>query len=99
MAIMVMPLSESDNRARNKINKMVQNAVKKGVLWKSTYCQDCGVFATEKPLSAHHEDYNKPYSVEWLCNKCHGKRLRRSRRVIVDISKWPNGHIISDTVS
>ena len=33
------------------------------------WCQRCGC-VTE--LEAHHQDYSRPLSVEWLCSTCHG---------------------------
>lgn len=37
----------------------------------------CGELKTE----AHHEDYNKPYDIIWMCRKCH-KILHRKRGVL-----------------
>lgn len=35
-----------------------------------TPCIDCGSLETEK----HHEDYDKPIDVIWLCRNCHSLR-------------------------
>jgi hypothetical protein len=35
---------------------------------KSSTCQGCD---SRRKLEAHHEDYNKPLDVIWLCRSCH----------------------------
>lgn len=46
----------------------VRLAVNSGRLLKPKQCTAC---STETPLQAHHEDYNKPLQVVWLCDYCH----------------------------
>lgn len=46
----------------------VHYAVKTGKLKRSIFCESCGLPAKTE---GHHEDYNKPLSVNWLCNDCH----------------------------
>jgi hypothetical protein len=46
----------------------VRNALKSGKLIKPKRCQACG---GKWKIEGHHEDYNKPLEVIWLCNKCH----------------------------
>lgn len=39
-------------------------------------CEDCGA---DKELSErHHEDYNKPLDVTWLCRPCHLQRHKKA---------------------
>ena len=41
-------------------------------------CKDCNELATHR----HHEDYNKPLEVIFLCTKCHRERHRQLNRLI-----------------
>lgn len=59
---------EEDSR-RTKAHNAVARAIKSGALIKIP-CTRCG---SEKSL-AHHEDYDKPLDVVWLCQPCHKKR-------------------------
>ena len=58
----------------------VARAVKKGILVRQP-CEMCG---NEKTV-AHHEDYDKPLAVTWLCQPCHKKRH-------IEINKALKGH-------
>jgi hypothetical protein len=52
--------------------KAVQAAVKSDRLVQSLVCESCGQLrARRRRLDAHHEDYSKPLSVRWLCQRCH----------------------------
>lgn len=64
----VIQHTEQDKmRARRRI----QSAVKRGETEKPSLCESCG---TRAVLQAHHEDYNKPLSVKWLCRSCHNSQ-------------------------
>lgn len=56
----------TNNLEKYKAHQMVRCAVLDGRLCP----QKCEVCGNEK-TSAHHEDYNKPLEVKWLCHKCH----------------------------
>lgn len=49
----------------------IKQAVRYGRIIPPIICQHC--FSRTK-LEAHHEDYNRPLDVVWLCAPCHGKR-------------------------
>lgn len=49
----------------------VGNAIRDGKLIPQP-CERCGEAVTH----GHHEDYEKPLSVTWLCSFCHGERHR-----------------------
>lgn len=50
------------NRARIAIN----NAIQRGKITRQS-CSICG----EPDAQAHHDDYSKPFRIEWLCFKHH----------------------------
>jgi hypothetical protein len=51
---------------RNAASLAVYRAREAGLLTRLP-CEVCGKFQTV----AHHPDYSKPLSVQWLCRKCH----------------------------
>lgn len=54
---------------------ILNSAVRHGKIQKPMQCQECGAIGK---VYAHHEDYNEPLCVEWLCAECHGKRHRKN---------------------
>lgn len=54
---------------RARAHNAVTRAVKKGLLVRCP-CIRCG----SKKSLAHHEDYDKPLDVMWLCQPCHKQR-------------------------
>lgn len=48
-------------------HNMVNNYIRDGKLVKVDTCECGSTFAVE----AHHDDYNKPLEVRWLCAVCH----------------------------
>lgn len=52
-----------------KARAKIQRALRKGEIERSP-CFFCG---TQENLQAHHEDYDLPLDVVWLCAACHGK--------------------------
>ena len=64
-------------------------ALRTGRLVRPDTCQRCGVRATE-PLHSHHEDYEKPLIVVFVCRPCHreldtnrNRRLQGTRQIVV----------------
>ena len=67
-----------NNRHKRSAHLLAQSAVRSGKIIKPDKCEECGMTGgTGKWLHAHHEDYSKPLSVEWICTKCHANRHRR----------------------
>lgn len=72
---------------QKRAHKAVEVALVKGSITRPATCDNCG--ADCKP-HAHHDDYNKPLQVKWLCQPCHsvihpGNRLPIRLRIIGDI--------------
>jgi hypothetical protein len=45
--------------------------LKDGSIIRPNLCSQCDKKCIPEP---HHEDYAKPYEIEWLCDECHRKR-------------------------
>ncbi len=62
---------KSDDAAQN----LLETALKQGVVIRQDNCEECGSGGTMRDgrttIQAHHDDYNKPLEVRWLCQKCH----------------------------
>jgi hypothetical protein len=67
---------EQDKR-RFAAHKAVANAIKKGELTR----QPCEVCNHEKTVG-HHDDYDKPLSVRWLCQPCHMQHHHRIKKLM-----------------
>lgn len=59
-------------RARQKLRA----AIKRGIIVRPVTCPQCG---TEGMVEAHHENYDEPYAVTWLCKPCHVAHHRKQR--------------------
>ena len=63
-----MATQQEKGRAR----AVVALALKLGLLERGSHCAGCGKAGSWlKPLDAHHENYDKPLVVVWLCRACH----------------------------
>lgn len=62
--------SKREEPQKWKARYAVNNAIRDGKLERGTACHFC---STDKNLQAHHEDYDHPLDVVWLCASCHGK--------------------------
>jgi len=67
---------EKENPEKIRAHQKVRQALKKGLLVRPETCSNCG--ALER-IQSHHENYEFPLEVTWLCQPCH-KRLHRSQR-------------------
>jgi len=55
-----------------KARQAVRNAVYRGIIIKKP-CKTCG----ELKVQGHHNDYNKPLKVIWLCSKHHKEQHKK----------------------
>lgn len=60
-------------RAQHKVAK----ALRAGRLIRPSTCSACGEPGL---IEAHHDDYDKPLDVIWLCTSCHAAHERRNQR-------------------
>lgn len=77
---------------KRKAHVAVHNAVQKGVLVMPRNCETC---STMRRLHAHHDDYQQPLKVRWLCPRCHRrlhgqwKRAEKRRGTVTEILNRP----------
>lgn len=65
---------EKKNPEKHRASAMVRRAVRNGDMNKPKRCEDCNNKVPARLLHGHHEDYDSPLDVEWLCPSCHRKR-------------------------
>lgn len=60
---------------KERCHNLVESALKKGIIKNPHICSCCGSNDKFKDgrtsIQAHHDDYDKPLEVRWLCQKCH----------------------------
>lgn len=59
------------NRHKVRARARVRTALDNGTLVRPSACDQCGGGGE---IQAHHEDYDRPLAVEWLCRACHAVR-------------------------
>ncbi len=77
-------------RGGSKSSDYAQNVLEKAVCYgrveRKTKCEDCGDSGKfrdgRSKIQAHHDDYNKPLDVRWLCQKCHHLWHKENQAVI-----------------
>lgn len=53
---------------KTKARQIVSHEIRMGRIVRPEKCSEC---ENETLIEAHHEDYSKPLSVDWLCRICH----------------------------
>jgi hypothetical protein len=64
------------NKEKASARRKVQYHITKGYLTRPNKCERCN---KEIYTQAHHEDYNKPLVIAWLCDACHKERHKEIR--------------------
>lgn len=59
----------TEDRRRGRAHNAVTRAIKRGILVRAC-CERCG----NSKSVAHHDDYDQPLVVTWLCQPCHKQR-------------------------
>ena len=57
------------NRSKKNIHVQTSHAIRSGLIKK----KNCEVCNESYLVDAHHDDYNKPLNIRWLCRKHHKK--------------------------
>lgn len=60
--------SNANHKDERRAQHIVNSSIERGKL-KRKPCEKCGA----ERADAHHDDYNKPLEVRWLCRKCHAE--------------------------
>lgn len=72
-------------RNSKRVTGIVEKAIKKGLLERQQTCQECGkrcAPANNRPqIEAHHDDYNQPLNVRWMCRQCHFQWHQTNRAI------------------
>jgi len=61
------PYRTNEQRFKEAVRHITARAIKQGRLTRLP-CEVCG---TNEDVQAHHDDYNKPLDIRWLCRKHH----------------------------
>lgn len=77
--------------AKSEAHRLVQAALSHKEIIKPDNCSACSKEATGHKLHAHHDDYNKPLDIIWLCNKCHLGRHKDSPSVLAPLDIAQSG--------
>lgn len=91
------PHAVHDVEAQN----LVMRAVLKGVLKVPAACEGCGGAGKVRRdggrgIEAHHDDYNFPLRVRWLCKSCHRKWHEANEPVARDPNADPLDALLAD---
>ena len=78
-----------------RVHLIVTKAITRGRLVPKP-CEDCGASGTDADgrnlVDAHHDDYNKPLDVRWLCGTCHKKWHEKNEPIRRTIELPPIPH-------
>jgi hypothetical protein len=81
-------LTQEERMHRYEARYQATLAVRSGLVPKGDECAECGV---EAKLVGHHDDYDDPLSLRWLCYPCHAVCHSRQREVAAGVPQVPRG--------
>lgn len=64
-------------KLKRQVRQKTKDAIRKGLL----KMQNCFITGCKRKAEAHHQDYNKPFEITWLCKLHHGDLHRILRSV------------------
>jgi hypothetical protein len=74
------------SKASDKAQNLLEQALEGGKILRPDVCEQCG--KQPKPfkdgrtaIQGHHDDYNKPLDVRWLCQPCHHEWHRQHQPI------------------
>lgn len=80
-----MPYNDPDPK-KDLARRAAYNALRRGELVRPLICSVCSI---DGLIHAHHDDYNKPLKVKWLCPGCHVDRHNAINRAgLADVLMW-----------
>ena len=81
--------------ASSRVHDITERAIEKGILIRKTHCEQCS--NTDDIICSHHDDYNKPLEVRWLCIKCHFEWHKQNKPIeqIIDFPPMDRADICS----
>lgn len=82
--VAVVRRCERDSPHKLRAQRALRDAVYRGKIVKPDRCEDCGERFPPRRLHGHHDDYDKPFDVAWLCQPCHGRRHARYKHLAPD---------------
>ena len=71
---------------RARARSMVSTAIVRGKILRPAHCFSC---RKPRPVEAHHENYDKPFEITWLCRACHWDHHASMRRAAVPTGGRP----------
>jgi ribosomal protein S27AE len=73
-------MTNKERSAKWRARKIVDKALRMGILKRPRHCPECGGDGRGLPIEAHHKDYSLPLLIDWLCRRCHAARHRKPGR-------------------